>query len=57
MGRVKENLLKYYVCGQCNTKIFSLQTEDFVVPCPECDWHHLERKPSDVPTSVRYPIS
>jgi len=56
--RIFDDLQSFYICGQCDTKIFYLQSEEPVVPCPECGWIHREvRKYADVPSRVKININ
>lgn len=56
--RKRDSFQSYYVCGQCRTKIFHLQTEEPVVPCPECGWAHRElRKYRDMPTEIKLDLT
>lgn len=49
--------LRYYVCGQCKTKIFYPITEDEPNPCPDCGWTHVARDKYDIPEEIKYPIN
>ncbi len=56
--RLYEDLQSYYNCGQCNTKIFHLKSDEPVIPCPECGWQHKEvRKYADMPSRIKIDIN
>jgi len=57
VGRVVENLQSFYICGQCNTKIFHLQSEEPDIPCPECGWAHGARKKDDIPSTIKIDLT
>lgn len=57
MERVIEDEQTYYICGQCETKIFNLKSEDSVVPCPDCGWNHKDRKKRDIPSTIKLDLS
>lgn len=34
--RAEQRKYKYYICGQCNTPIEYLASEEPPIPCPDC---------------------
>jgi len=56
-GRITEDEQSWYICGQCNTKIFYLKTEPPVVPCPECGWQHKARKKYKLPRHIKLDLN
>ena len=48
---------KFYICGRCKSKIFSLKDEEHTVPCPDCGWNRKEKDPYDVPAEHKIDLS
>ena len=57
MSRVDEDLQGYYICGQCETKIFHLLSDEPTIPCPECGWNHKDRKKYIIPPKIKLDLS
>jgi DNA-directed RNA polymerase subunit RPC12/RpoP len=53
MGRVRENLQTFYICGQCKTKQFYLISDSPDIPCPDCGWNHGAKKKKDIPSKIK----
>lgn len=47
----------FYICGQCGDKQWYLATEQPPVPCPDCGWHHKDRKKNNLPSDIRLDLS
>lgn len=43
----------YYICGQCNSKIYHLKSENPVIPCPDCGWYHGAKKKRELPAKIK----
>ena len=56
-NRTSEDEQSYYVCGQCDTKIFHLKSEGPVIPCPECGWYHKGLDKNRVPTTIKLDLT
>ena len=50
---VKDDEQNFYICGQCDTKIFYLKSEERPGICPECGWEHGEVGKYDVPDKIK----
>ena len=51
--RLHDDKQKFYVCGQCKTKIYYLVTDSPPDKCPECGWKHKAKKKSDIPRNIK----
>lgn len=51
--RITKDLQTFYVCGQCETEIFYLKTQEPPSKCPECGWKHQAKEKYDVPSEKK----
>ena len=56
-ARTSEDIEHWYYCGRCGNEQYAIISAKLPVPCIDCDWPHRERKPSDVPETVKMDLT
>ncbi len=51
--RVRDDIQRHYICGQCGDKQRYLQNEEPPIPCPDCGWTHKDRKKYELPSKIK----
>lgn len=53
----KDDEQSYYICGQCNDKIYHLKSDQPVIPCPDCGWNHGAKMKYDIPPKIKFNLA
>lgn len=56
-GTTKDDEQRFWICGQCKTKIFHLKSEEPQSECPECGWKHGVRRKDDIPSKIKLDLT
>jgi len=55
--RTSKDEQSFYICGQCNDKQYYIKGENPPVPCPDCGWHHKDKRKYEVPSEIKLDLT